>query len=280
MTIYLVRHAKAGDRASWPGDDFLRPLSRRGQIQAEALVEQFADLPHRSPALEPVHPVHGVARAARRRTPHPDRARRRDHRGREPRRCVDPRAEAFASRRGDVQPRRRHPDVARALRGPWCRPRHGSRVPEGMHVGPRDRRHAGCRRARRTSRHRPSRPEELRRAHAVQPATSEGQIRQCSRRSCSSSRRRSRRPTAVDSVVDRAERRLVLRPLDVVRAGASPTLDGNDTTCRSTDDRGWRPNERVPRSARVRHRRNARDPSHAQRPGWRRRERTFTVPRR
>ena len=43
MTIYLVRHAKAGDRASWPGDDFLRPLSRRGQIQAEALVEQFAD---------------------------------------------------------------------------------------------------------------------------------------------------------------------------------------------------------------------------------------------
>jgi 8-oxo-dGTP diphosphatase len=43
VTIYLVRHAKAGDRASWPGDDFLRPLSRRGQIQAEAFVEQFAD---------------------------------------------------------------------------------------------------------------------------------------------------------------------------------------------------------------------------------------------
>jgi 8-oxo-dGTP diphosphatase len=41
VTIYLMRHAKAGDRASWPGDDFLRPLSRRGQIQAEALVEQY-----------------------------------------------------------------------------------------------------------------------------------------------------------------------------------------------------------------------------------------------
>ena len=39
VTIYLVRHAKAGDRASWPGDDFLRPLSRRGQIQAEALLD-------------------------------------------------------------------------------------------------------------------------------------------------------------------------------------------------------------------------------------------------
>jgi 8-oxo-dGTP diphosphatase len=41
VTIYLVRHAKAGDRASWSGDDFLRPLSRRGQIQAEALLAPF-----------------------------------------------------------------------------------------------------------------------------------------------------------------------------------------------------------------------------------------------
>jgi broad specificity phosphatase PhoE len=44
VTIYLVRHAKAGDRASWDGDDFLRPLSRRGQIQAEALLTQFDGL--------------------------------------------------------------------------------------------------------------------------------------------------------------------------------------------------------------------------------------------
>jgi broad specificity phosphatase PhoE len=41
VTIYLARHAKAGDRSSWPGDDFLRPLSRRGQIQAERLLEVF-----------------------------------------------------------------------------------------------------------------------------------------------------------------------------------------------------------------------------------------------
>src|SRR5262245_14547273 len=41
MTIYLYRHAKAGDRSSWDGDDFFRPLSRRGQVQAAALVDQF-----------------------------------------------------------------------------------------------------------------------------------------------------------------------------------------------------------------------------------------------
>jgi broad specificity phosphatase PhoE len=45
VTIYLVRHAKAGDRSAWSGDDFLRPLSRRGQMQAEALLAQFVDLP-------------------------------------------------------------------------------------------------------------------------------------------------------------------------------------------------------------------------------------------
>jgi len=44
VTIYLVRHAKAGDRSSWPGEDFLRPLSRRGQLQACGLLEIFADV--------------------------------------------------------------------------------------------------------------------------------------------------------------------------------------------------------------------------------------------
>ena len=32
MTIYLVRHAKAGDRDAWDGDDELRPLSGRGHV--------------------------------------------------------------------------------------------------------------------------------------------------------------------------------------------------------------------------------------------------------
>jgi broad specificity phosphatase PhoE len=36
--LLLVRHAHAGDRGSWVGDDGLRPLSDRGAGQAAALV--------------------------------------------------------------------------------------------------------------------------------------------------------------------------------------------------------------------------------------------------
>lgn len=36
--FYLVRHAKAGDRSAWTEDDRLRPLSKAGRRQAEALV--------------------------------------------------------------------------------------------------------------------------------------------------------------------------------------------------------------------------------------------------
>jgi phosphohistidine phosphatase SixA len=42
MTILLVRHASAGDRAEWDGEDRLRPLDARGRRQAEALVGQLA----------------------------------------------------------------------------------------------------------------------------------------------------------------------------------------------------------------------------------------------
>jgi 8-oxo-(d)GTP phosphatase len=35
---YLVRHAKAGDRRTWSGDDLSRPLSKTGGRQAKALV--------------------------------------------------------------------------------------------------------------------------------------------------------------------------------------------------------------------------------------------------
>ena len=37
MPIYVVRHAKAGDRAEWEGDDRLRPLTKSGRRQAEEL---------------------------------------------------------------------------------------------------------------------------------------------------------------------------------------------------------------------------------------------------
>lgn len=42
-TVLLVRHAKAGSRAGWAADDDLRPLSRSGAAQADAL---RALLPH------------------------------------------------------------------------------------------------------------------------------------------------------------------------------------------------------------------------------------------
>jgi 8-oxo-dGTP diphosphatase len=38
MPIYVVRHAKAGDRDDWEGDDRLRPLTKSGDRQAEELV--------------------------------------------------------------------------------------------------------------------------------------------------------------------------------------------------------------------------------------------------
>ena len=38
-TVLLVRHGRAGERASWPGADLLRPLDGRGQRQAAALAE-------------------------------------------------------------------------------------------------------------------------------------------------------------------------------------------------------------------------------------------------
>jgi broad specificity phosphatase PhoE len=43
MTIYLVRHARAGERSSWRRDDWLRPLSRAGRSQARGLIPLLRD---------------------------------------------------------------------------------------------------------------------------------------------------------------------------------------------------------------------------------------------
>jgi 8-oxo-(d)GTP phosphatase len=43
VTVYLNRHAKAGDRDSWADDDRLRPLSGRGHLQARALADLLGD---------------------------------------------------------------------------------------------------------------------------------------------------------------------------------------------------------------------------------------------
>ena len=42
--VYLVRHAKAGDRSRWTEPDELRPLSSKGKRQAEALALRFRTL--------------------------------------------------------------------------------------------------------------------------------------------------------------------------------------------------------------------------------------------
>lgn len=40
--IYLVRHAKAGERRVWDGDDETRPLSKFGWKQSEAIAKRLA----------------------------------------------------------------------------------------------------------------------------------------------------------------------------------------------------------------------------------------------
>jgi 8-oxo-dGTP diphosphatase len=39
--LYLLRHAKAGDRTAWTEDDRLRPLTKKGRAQAEGLLRTF-----------------------------------------------------------------------------------------------------------------------------------------------------------------------------------------------------------------------------------------------
>lgn len=44
-TFYVVRHAKAGSRSHWTGDDRLRPLTKKGWKQAEELVKILQPYP-------------------------------------------------------------------------------------------------------------------------------------------------------------------------------------------------------------------------------------------
>ncbi len=43
MTIFVVRHAKAGERSKWDGDDRQRPLSKDGRQQAIQLAQRLAN---------------------------------------------------------------------------------------------------------------------------------------------------------------------------------------------------------------------------------------------
>jgi phosphohistidine phosphatase SixA len=65
MTLLLVRHAEAGHRGDWDGDDELRPVDERGRRQAEGLVAALARLrPERilsSPAVRCTQTVEPLA---------------------------------------------------------------------------------------------------------------------------------------------------------------------------------------------------------------------------
>jgi 8-oxo-dGTP diphosphatase len=42
VSLLLIRHATAGDRNAWVGDDRVRPVDERGRRQSEALVDALA----------------------------------------------------------------------------------------------------------------------------------------------------------------------------------------------------------------------------------------------
>lgn len=67
--FYVVRHAKAGSRGHWSGDDRLRPLSKKGEKQAEALIKVLEPFGiaaiFSSPFLRCLQTVEPLARAHR-----------------------------------------------------------------------------------------------------------------------------------------------------------------------------------------------------------------------
>ena len=44
MSVVLLRHASAGDRAAWTGDDRRRPLDKKGWKRATRLVDELREL--------------------------------------------------------------------------------------------------------------------------------------------------------------------------------------------------------------------------------------------
>jgi 8-oxo-dGTP diphosphatase len=68
-TFYVVRHAKAGSRDRWPGDDRKRPLTKKGIKQGQDLLHVLAPYPvasiFSSPYLRCVQTVQPLAKALR-----------------------------------------------------------------------------------------------------------------------------------------------------------------------------------------------------------------------
>lgn len=51
LQLFLLRHADAGDPEAWRGDDAARPLSEKGELQAERLGSFLAELGYRPDAV-------------------------------------------------------------------------------------------------------------------------------------------------------------------------------------------------------------------------------------
>jgi broad specificity phosphatase PhoE len=66
VALLVVRHAHAGERSGWAGDDRLRPLSEKGRRQAAALVDVLSLHPVKrvlsSPAVRCISSVEPLAR--------------------------------------------------------------------------------------------------------------------------------------------------------------------------------------------------------------------------
>jgi len=67
VTIYVIRHAHAGSRNQWNGDDYQRPLSDKGRHEAKQLLKLLGDEAigriYSSPAKRCVETVEALAGA-------------------------------------------------------------------------------------------------------------------------------------------------------------------------------------------------------------------------
>ena len=55
VPVFVIRHACAGDKHNWPGDDADRPLDEIGRRQAEMLAERLASAPIHRTLTSPAH---------------------------------------------------------------------------------------------------------------------------------------------------------------------------------------------------------------------------------
>lgn len=69
QTILLIRHATAMDRSKWDQEDHLRPLTKQGHKQAEAIATELGDAAiaqiRSSPAVRCVQTVEPLAKRAK-----------------------------------------------------------------------------------------------------------------------------------------------------------------------------------------------------------------------